>query len=86
MSFFYMTGFFEYYLKDNICARGGGGNVTPFTLPRPLFYSHAHKGFSMIFVHLSIETSGFFIDRSRIGLLGSKRVEAFVGVALALWA
>ena len=42
---------------------GGGANVTPFTLPRPLFYSHAHKGFSMILVH-------FYIDRSRIGLLG----------------
>ena len=75
-----MTGFFEYYLKDNtyMCIPGGGANVTPFKLPRPLFYSHAHKGFSMILVH-------FYIDRSRIGLpsgVPKQRDEAFVGVAL----
>ena len=85
MSFFYMTGFFEYYLKDNVF-HVGGGNATPLYVAPPTFYSHAHKGFSMIFVHLSIETSGFFIDRSRIGLLGSKqRDEAFVGVTLWAW-
>ena len=86
MSFFYMTGFFEYYLKDNVFHVGG--NATPLYVAPPTLYSHAHKGFSMIFVHLSIETSGFFIDRSRIGLLGSKQRDVcgrgLVGVAL--WA
>ena len=59
--------------------KGGGANVTPFKLPRPLFIATPTRvlaGFFWI----------FYIDRSRIGLLGSKRVEAFVGVALALWA
>ena len=78
-----------------MCTGGGGANVTPFTLPRPPLYSHAHKGFSMILVHLSIETSGFFIDRSRIGLLGSKQRDVcgrglvgvtFVGLAIARFA
>ena len=73
----------------------GGGNATPLYVAPPTLYSHAHKGFSMIFVHLSIETSGFFIDRSRIGLLGSKQRDVcgrglvgvtFVGLAIARFA
>ena len=47
-------------------------------MPSSIRSSPAYKGFSMILVD-------FFIDRSRIGLLGSKqRDEDFVGVAL--WA
>ena len=73
----------------------GGTNATPLYVAPPTLYSHAHKGFSMIFVHLSIETSGFFIDRSRIGLLGSKQRDVcgrglvgvtFVGLAIARFA
>ena len=69
-----------------MCTPGEGGcKCHPFKLPRPLiratpsYKGHAHKVFSMIIVD-------FCIDRSRIGLLGSKEDEVFVGVALALWA
>ena len=80
---------------ENPCDSSGGGNATPLYVAPPTLYSHAHKGFSMIFVHLSIETSGFFIDRSRIGLLGSKQRDVcgrglvgvtFVGLAIARFA
>ena len=65
----------------HICAPlwGGVANATPLYVATPTFNSHAHQDFSMILVD-------FFIDRSRIGLLGSKqRDEAFVGVALWAW-
>ena len=56
--FFIWQALFEYNLKENIRARGGGANVTPLYIATPIFNSQAHKDFSMyqwIFLHPSID-------------------------------
>ena len=63
--FFIWQAFWVLFEGQYMCTGGGGANVTPINIATPTFYSHAHKGFCMILVD-------FYIDRSRIGLLGSK--------------
>ena len=48
--FFEWQAIFKYYLKDNVFHVGEGGNTTSLYVAPPTLYSHARKGFSMIFV------------------------------------
>ena len=90
MLFFYMTGFFEYYLKDNICAQGGGQMSLPFTLPRPLLIATPTRILAWFlgnFPSIDRELTFSGVPKMGRGLCGRGLVGVtFVGVAQARFA
>ena len=79
--FLYDKLFLSTIWKTMYVHRGGGQVPLPFTLPRPLCLATPPPLDNDSSIYRSRR-----VDFSSIGLLGSKEDEAFVGVALALWA